>query len=306
MTPKPPPPTATATATAPPRTQPLISNRPAPMQAPPPQTTSNTIGQASGKKFTILSGKRHRAELVVLYGPGGIGKSTLAGLAPNPCFIETEPGAHKIDLPKVIPYEQIVEDGNLAKGWTNIREVLRSDCWEDVGTIVIDTITRAEDLAKAWTLENVPSENGRPVTSIEGYGYGKGYTHLYETFMRLLPDLRAHTRAGRNVILISHECLTEIKNPFGENYDRYEPRLQHTKNTSIRYQLKEECDQMFFIAYDIAVKDGKARGNSTRTIYTAESPYCMAKNRDVPGPMYFDTPTDARIWQAIFNTTKES
>jgi hypothetical protein len=165
--------------------------------------------------------------------------------------------------------------------WQTLRDVIQSDGWEKVRSIVIDTGTRAEELAVAHTLENVLVD-GKRVTSVEGYGYGKGYGFVFDTFLPLLADLDRHARAGRNVVFVCHDCTSTVPNPAGEDWLRYEPRLQspNSGKASIRLRVREWADHVLFVGYDVSVgKDGKGRGAGTRTLYSAEVPHCMAKSR---------------------------
>jgi hypothetical protein len=223
----------------------------------------------------IATAAGHR---IVLYGPGGIGKTTLACLAPGPvAFIDLDDSLPRLKgtlgerIPQVVPVET----------WADMRAALQADGWDGVKTIVIDSATKAEELAVAHTLANVLAE-GKKVNSVEGYGYGKGFGYVFDTFLPLLADLDRHARAGRNVILICHDCTSTVPNPAGEDWLRYEPRLQSPASgkASIRLRVREWADHVLFLGYDVAVnEDGKGCGSGTRTLYPAELPHCMAKSR---------------------------
>jgi hypothetical protein len=166
--------------------------------------------------------------------------------------------------------------------WGDLRGILQADGWDGIGTIAIDSLTKAEELAVAHTLENVPHEKGHRVKSLEDYGFGKGLQHVFDTFLPLLADLDRHCRAGRHVVLICHDCTSTVPNPAGEDWLRYEPRLQAPKSgrASIRLRVREWADHVLFLGYDVDVNEhGKGRGAGTRTLYPSELPHCMAKSR---------------------------
>lgn len=236
--------------------------------------------------FGAIEPQGHR---VGLFGPGGIGKTTLAATAPGPVgFIDLDdslpilrPSLGELDIRRV---------SGIA-GWQDMRDALHSDGWDDVRTIVIDSATKAEELSLEWTIRNVKHEkDGVVIRRIEDYGFGKGYQHNYETFLTLLSDLDQHVRAGRNVVLICHDCTATVPNPKGEDYIRWEPRLQNPSSgkASIRLRVREWLDHLMYVGYDVECAkhhNGKAQGHGSRTIYPTEMPWCMAKSRTLADPV---------------------
>lgn len=239
---------------------------------------------------------------VVLYGPGGIGKTTLACLAPGPVAI--------IDLDDSLPrlWPALREAGcadvrrvDVGESWAEMRRALQSPGWDDVRTIVIDTLTRAEELCVAHTLAVVPNDKGQVVRRIEDYGYGKGYQFVFDEFLPLLGDLDQHKRAGRDVILVCHDCTASVPNPAGNDWIRYEPRLQSPPSGkgSIRLRVREWSDHVLYIGYDVAVsKDGKASGCGSRTIYPTEQPTCMAKSRTITDQIVYEK-NSRELWSRL-------
>ena len=278
----------------------MSSLPPPPAKAPPPPVKragsppvhSTGAESAAGSAFSVRSGKIAGAQRVVLYGPGGIGKSSLARLAPRAIFLDIEEGTRNLDAPRVEGIDS----------WNSLRACLQSSALDDYGTIVLDSATRAEEWAIAHTLATVATEKGDRVKSVEGYGFGKGYQHVYETFLLLLQDLDAHVRAGRSVVLIAHDCTASVPNPTGEDFIRYEPHLQAPKSgkASIRERVFQWADHVLFLGYDVAVKDGKGRGAGTRTIYPAEMPTHRAKSRTLADPVVYSGADDGSIWTSIF------
>ena len=247
----------------------------------------------------IATGAGHRA---VLYGPGGIGKTTTATNLPGPvAFFDLDDSlarlAAQIDTSNILPVSGI-------ETWSDLRRALQSSGWDDVKSIVIDTGTRAEEMAVAHTLATVPHEKGHLCARLEDYGFGKGFQHVYDTFLPLLADLDRHSRAGRNVVILCHDCTSTVPNPAGEDWLRYEPRLQspNSGKASIRLRVREWADHVLFLGYDVDVgKDGKGRGAGTRTVYPTELPHCMAKSRTTQTPIPLTHGEAAALWAQIIN-----
>jgi len=234
------------------------------------------------------------AQRVAIYGPGGIGKTSLACSAPGPvAFFDLDDslGVLQPDVDiRVVPIST----------WAEMISALKSPGWDKIKTIVIDSATKAEELASAHVVKTIPHEKGHMVRRIEDYGYGKGYTFIFDVFIELLQILDIHKASGRNIILICHECTAMVPNPMGEDFPRYEPRLQSPPSgkSSIRLRVKENVDHLLFVSYDFDVKNKKATGHGTRTIYPSELPHFMAKSRLLADPIPFPR-GDGELWTML-------
>lgn len=266
---------------------------------PPAQRQPNVQPPAASGQFLFSSGITRKARRIVLYGTGGIGKTTLAalmkGVGVDPVFIDLEGGTQDMDVQRIDP-----PGGQ----WTY--ELLRSalqnrELWNPQRAVVIDSGTKAQELAVAHLLATVKTQSNNVAHSIEDYGYGKGYQHLFESMCLLLADLDRLAERGVNAVLICHDSRANVPNPMGPDYLRYEPNLYHstTGKSSVRERVKEWCDDLLFIAYDLSVKDGKASGSGSRAIYTQETPMFLAKCR-ILAETYVFKPGDATIWNHLF------
>lgn len=265
---------------------------------PPPPSKSAGNGNKNVTFGQISKATGHR---LVIYGPGGIGKTTLgASLPGRTAFFDVDESLPRLQgqleekglLSNIVPVSGIAT-------WQDVRTALQSEGWQDIANIVLDTATKLEELCVAHTLATVPHEKGHRVHRVEDYGFGKGYQFVFDTFLPLLGDLDRHCRQGRNVVLICHDCTTTVPNPEGEDWLRYEPRLQspNSGKGSIRLRVKEWSDHTLFYGYDVAVKDGVGKGSGTRTIYPCERPHCMAKSRTTQDPIPVTDDTD--VWAQI-------
>jgi hypothetical protein len=233
----------------------------------------------------------------VLYGCGGSGKTSAAAMAPGPvAFIDLDNSLPI--LRSQLPDELDIRPVHGVRAWQAIRDALNAPGWEEIKTICLDSATAAEELAVAHVIATVPHEKGMKVTKIGDYPFGLGYRHVYDEFIRLLGDFDQHVRAGRHVILVCHETFEKHPNPQGEDWLRAEPRLQHSPRSSVRERVRDWCDFMGYIAYDIDAANGKARGTGTRTLYPCELPHCMAKSRTVCEAMPL-AKNDPSVWAKI-------
>lgn len=268
--------------------------RPAP---PPPPPSTQGPPAAQGRTFAVQTGRTRQARRIVLYGPGGVGKSTLAAnlakVGIKPLFLDLAHGTEDLDTDRIA-----------VESFDDVRGALASeDLWKGYGAVVLDTMTDCEELINEWVIRNIPHEKaGKAVRSIEDYGFGKGYHHNYSSSLMLFGDFDRHIRENRHVVVIAHDCTANVPNPGGDDFLRYEPRLQSPKSgkDSIRHRLKEWCDDLFFVDFDQHVTDeGKAVGAGSRTIYGNPLPIHWAKSRKVVDPVHFQDANDATLWEQL-------
>jgi hypothetical protein len=244
----------------------------------------------ASSKFTVTRGNGRKAHRTMIYGVGGIGKTSLGVSYPNVLCVDLEGGAVDFDVARL----------SGINNWRDLRAALASDAFDSFKAICIDSVSKCEEMARLFVIENVPAEKNAVATSLESYGFGKGYVYLVEEWKRFLADLERHYQAGRDIILIAHAQIGRTPNPTGEDYIRHEPRLYHGNGSSVRAQTVEWCDHVLFVNYDVSLKkNGKAQGSGTRTIYTAEEATHVAKSRTLsPDPIVYEK-GDTFVWDAM-------
>jgi hypothetical protein len=269
---------------------------PAPKALTKKQSPRATIPSAIA--LSIGSGLIPGADRIVTFGTGKIGKSTLAAFLPAPLFLDIEAGTKKLNVAFDL---ELREDPN----WLMLRGKLASiasDPPEGIRSIVLDTATIAEELAKEHVIATRKTEKGKVVDSIEGFGWGKGWQYVYDEFNGLLADLDRIVAKGIHVCLIAHEVSSPVPNPAGEDFIRWEPLLYSGDKKgrgSIRARLKNWAEHIIFITYDVEVEEGKGRGSGTRTLYTQELPTHIAGSRTKQIVMSFDLQHPDAIWREL-------
>lgn len=251
-------------------------------------TTTASAATTTAPKFTITRGVTRKAFKIGIYGPEGIGKSSLASLCPGAVFADIETSMEDLDCPKV----------NGVNDWSDLRAWIQS---LSSGIHGIDSITRAEDWAAQFVITNKKSNDGLKASdSLEDFKYKAGLTFVVDEFRKLLADIDAAKNRGASFIMIAHARVNRFKNPDGSDFVRYEPRLVDDSKASNMLQWVQFLDHLAFINLDTNIAKGKAESKTgSRTIYLDTSPSRLSKCRGIPNePIVFEQGNGA-LWDLI-------
>lgn len=122
---------------------------------------------------------------VVIYGPPGLGKTSLAFTASNPLLLDFDQGAHRA---------------------ANRKDIVRVDTWRDVAdiamddlasfdTVIMDTAGRALDALSADIIRANPKHGRGGALTLQGFGELKS---RFTSFLKLLKSF------GKDVVLVAH------------------------------------------------------------------------------------------------------
>lgn len=214
-------------------------------------------------KLNITRGLKARPQKVVIYAPEGIGKTTLAAACPVPLIIDLEQGSHHLDVARIEPqtYDDLLGI---------LKELAQPE--SEFRTVVLDTVDKLEELMTGKVCRQANK------TSIEEFGYGKGWVLVAEEFSRLL-ELLDKVATTHHLILLAHSEVRHQELPDHPGFDRYQLKL--SKHNSPL--LKGWADAVLFGSFKLAVreKDGKAKGVAARerVLRCCHSATADAKNR---------------------------
>jgi hypothetical protein len=217
----------------------------------------------------LTRGKQSEPQRVVVYGPEGIGKSTLASQMPDPVFIDVEGSTSDMDVARA----------PTPSSWRALNDLVADFVSDHHGckTLVIDTADWAERLAIA----QVCSEHN--LTSLGGQeDYGKSYNLLEREWGRFLDGLSRVAASGMHVCLTAHAKTRKFELPDQDgSFDRWELKLE--KKTGP--MLKEWGRMVLLCNYKTYVVASEKKGDTPkakgghRVMYTSHHPCWDAKNR---------------------------
>ncbi|KKL83765.1 hypothetical protein LCGC14_1971480, partial [marine sediment metagenome] len=272
-----PPTTAAAKGKAKP---PVSKNRKAAAPPPPPTGTAPSgKGKTAVKKFNVEEwDTTNEGKRILIYGDTGIGKSSLAFLAPKPVFLGLDEGAGELrhpitgEKPKRIPGLET---------FTDVRQAMQQvEIFDPFETVIVDTVTILQGWAEPFVVRTIPTESNVMVQNIVGYGYNKGYKHLYNVMKGPLADADELIRRGKHVIWIAQTGLFNVPNPGGSDYLREGPRLHADKQWSIEALYCEWANYILRINYfNTVVKDKRVSGSTDRAVFVQPELHFRAKTR---------------------------
>ena len=219
----------------------------------------------------ITKTKRTRSPKIVIAGPGKIGKTTFAAMAPNAIGILTEDGADAVDA-NAFPLAT-----SLSEVYEAIGTLINDP--HDFKTLFIDSIDWLEPLVQAHVCQSNGWKN------IEAPGFGKGYIAAAEEWRTLLSGLEA-LRAQRHmgIILIAHDKVKRVEDPMTEGYDSHVLKL----NDRAAALVQEWADVIGFCGYRVFTtktdagfgnKETKATTTGERVLHVEPHPAHCGGNR---------------------------
>jgi len=235
----------------------------------------------------ISSGKIQGAQRIILYGPEGIGKSTLANQFPSPVFIDTEGGTNWMNVDRLI-----------CASWRDVLDSIKFLKTEKhtFKTVVFDTADWAERLCTQYICSSANK------LGLSSFDHGKGYLLLDEEFGRMLASLNNLIGSGMHIIFVAHAAVKSMTLPDESgSFDHWE--LKCSKRISPL--LKEWAEAVLFVNYKITVTENevgktKAIGGRKRIIHTQHTAAYDAKNRsDLPDQIPFELPFDFKLIEKI-------
>lgn len=215
----------------------------------------------------------------MIYGPPGIGKTSLAAHAPNACFITDQHEDGIIRLPHAgqcpVPAKHFV-----CLTWTNlIHNIQRAT--DNYSTIIIDSLTGMQQLCFAHCCKKDYKDNW---TSKGFYSYQQGPSTAATRYWEpeFIQALQLAFDRNRSIYLLAHSEMKQVDDPVNESYNHYQPYL----HKQLWQFTKRWCHNVLFYNHAVGMKksdgfDKRKRpdlSTERRALYTNHSIAYEAKN----------------------------
>jgi phage nucleotide-binding protein len=143
------------------------------------------------KVFNSLEPTVKPSILMVVYGEGGVGKTTFAATAPKPIIADCENGSKYFGL------RGIESDVALIESWDDMQEFMEVALTDKYDTVVIDPIGELMEKLVRYMVVKADSKlvqkDGNP--TMAGWGWLK---QTMRSFLKVMRD------SGKNIIIIAH------------------------------------------------------------------------------------------------------
>jgi DNA polymerase III delta prime subunit len=206
---------------------------------------------------------------IMLYGPPGEGKTTVAAQMDKPLFVATagEQGIHihkkhkrvdptipVIDLPQLFDADCIPANSG-HPGWEKAIEVLDrfGSTKHDRKTLVFDSVSGLEQISYQHCASRL--FDGK-ITDPEFTSFARGATMAANVYWQteFLPRCLELAAKGFNVVLIAHSSFKNTRNPIGPDFDKYRPELGKT----VFEVLNKSLQGLFYLGRDVSVMVNQA------------------------------------------------
>lgn len=237
----------------------------------------------------VSKGRISEPQKFVIYGPQGVGKSTLASLFPAPLFLDTEDGTRRMAVDRL--NTNALEDFDAA-----VKELAKEGAAKSgFQTVVVDTIDWLESRMKEHIVATV---------SFKDRSYGREESFIGDELIKRLAALSALVRAGYNVVLLAHSATIKVDLPDQPAaFDRYE--LDMGKKFCAP-MVKHWADHLLFLKWKLSVREpdagkNKGVGKGERLLCLSQAASYDAKSRSgLSGEHVMASPPSADLIRRIF------
>tara|TARA_Y100001973_G_C5175898_1_gene321884 strand:- start:448 stop:1227 length:780 start_codon:yes stop_codon:yes gene_type:complete len=233
----------------------------------------------------ITMGKMDLPWKVLIHGPPGAGKTTLAHTFPKPIFADMEGSSERYDVDRIdlrdIPFEVIdpktkdpIKDPSVSSVMNFVRTLASPKSEHQYKSLIIDTLDWLEP--KIW--EHTCEKMG--IASMESLNYGKAYVEADKEYDQFLAGVNYLMHSKQmNIVVLAHTKTKVAQDKDMNEMQRHDIKLQNRAGA----KFVEWAEVIGFLTYDtfLSKKNGKetAKHSGERILIVQEDGQYVAKNR---------------------------
>lgn len=177
-----------------------------------PSTERREIGKAKKRKIWI-------------YGDAFTGKTTMLDDAPNPLNLNTDGNIQFVTMPYIAIKDIVTVEGRVTKrkfAWEVLKETIEEleKKQNDFNTIIIDLLEDTREMCRLYKYDQMGIEHE------SDSGYGKGWDIIKTEYLSTLR--RLFNLDYENIVVVSHEIVSEIKKKNGQTITKIAPNIQES------------------------------------------------------------------------------
>lgn len=181
-----------------------------------------------GEKYMILPSTQRRTltsegrKKIWIYGAPFSGKTTFVDKAPNPLNLNTDGNIGYVTMPYIPIRDEVKADGRITRrtfAWEIFKDAITEleKKQNDFKTIVVDLLEDTREMCRVYEYDkhNIEHESDA--------GYGKGWDIIKTEYLSTMR--RLFSLDYENIVVISHEVVSEIKKRNGQSITKIAPNL---------------------------------------------------------------------------------
>jgi len=222
------------------------------------------------------TGRSNAPYRVLIYGQGGVGKSTFCSKCKDVYFLPTEDGVNDIHVPQ---YKEKISSLDIL--YRILDKLLNGK--HPYKAVCLDSTGSTESLIIESIESRLKKAGGKSPKTIQEMNddFGSGYTAIANEWRELLKKFdELRNIRNINVLLTAHAKREKVVNLEGKDYDRFTLDLIGQKSSKV---ITNWCDHVLFARQDISVsaesKHKLLAMSGSLSIYTRGTASFSAKTR---------------------------
>jgi len=219
------------------------------------------INKIDFESIGLIPKAEKHPQFTVIYGKGGLGKTTAACYSPDPVIIPIgrETG-HERMVANCIPAFQCPPDmAPLDFVFGAIQKLLKSE--HSRKTVIFDNIGTFRECVT----EDVESDH----KGADLKAWGRGVSLEFPYYGKLLAGFDQLLKKGLHIILIAHDASYNINLESGDYFSRISIACPSGENTNVRGLLEARAHNVFFIQGENPTTVVKGAGGKNKQIATS-------------------------------------